>query len=108
MGKSRSLVSNNPLGRRRSNGLEIKLMRNRSRGRRAAERAGFKVGMRPRMTMRHGMIMRPGLIMRSRMVMRMGGHARCRRRTELQRKRHAARRHEAGGNIGTKNQQGQQ
>jgi len=64
--------------------------------------------MRPRMTMRPGMIMRPGLIMGSRMVMQMGGHSRRCGGTELQRKWHAARRHEAGGNIGTKNQQGQQ
>jgi len=47
-------------------------------------------------------------IMRSRMVMQMSGHSRRRGWTELQGKRHAARRHEAARNIGTKNQQGQQ
>jgi hypothetical protein len=46
--------------------------------------------------------------MRSRVVMQMGGHFHRRGGTELQRKWHAARRHEADGNIGTENQQGQQ
>lgn len=45
--------------------------------------------------------------MRSRVVMQMGRHSRRGGATQLQRKGYAICRHEAGGNIGTKQKQGQ-
>jgi hypothetical protein len=46
--------------------------------------------------------------MRSSLVMQMGRHARHGGGTQLQREWNAVGRHEAGGNIGTKQKQGQQ
>ena len=76
--------------RRRSDGLKINVMRNRSRARNAAERTQFE------------------FCVRSAVVMQMDGHSRHGGRTQLQRKGYAVRGHEADRNIGTKQQQGQQ
>ena len=58
--------------------------------------------------MRFRMVVRSCMVVRSRMVMQMTRHP-CRGGgTQFQRKRHALGRHEAGRNIGTEQQQGQQ
>jgi len=97
MDQAGSFQGKDPLGRRRPSGLEINVLRYRSRARRAAKRARFEVCVRCRMA-----------VMQSWVVMQMAGHPSRRGGTELQREWHAVRRHEAGGNIGTENQQGQQ
>ena len=63
--------------------------------------------MRPGVIMRPRLIMRPCLIIRPGVVMRVAGHARHGGGTQFQRKGYAVRRHEAYGNIGTKQKQGQ-
>ena len=62
--------------------------------------------MRPGVIMHAGVIMRPGAIMRRR-GMHMRGHSRQGGGTQLQCEGHAVGRHEAGGNVGTKQEQDQ-
>ena len=78
------------LGGRRPSGLKINVMRKGACSRNAAKGTQFKLGMRPGV------------------VMQMGRHSRHGGGTELQGKGHAVRRHEAGGNVRTKQEQGQQ
>jgi hypothetical protein len=80
-----------PCDRRGTGGGENNDMRDRAGGRRAAKRAGFKVRVRS------GMV-----------VMQVPRHRDRRGRAQLQRERHAAGRHEATGNVGAEQEQGQQ
>jgi hypothetical protein len=88
--QTRSFEGQDLQGRRGPGSLESNVMRNRPGARNAAKRTKFEI--------------RVG----SRVVMCMGRHARHGRGTQLQRKRYAVRRHEAGRDIGTKQKQGQQ
>ena len=80
-------------GRRRPGGFKINMVRDRSGGRSAAERAGLEISMGARvvkMACRH-----------ARQAHQAGG-------AQFQGERHAAGRHETGWNISAKQKQGQQ
>ena len=85
-----SVDSRHPQNRRGPGGGKDNVMRDGSGAGRAAERAGFKIGVCPVM------------------VVRMRRHSGHRARAQFQGERRAARRHESDGHIGAKQQQGQQ
>lgn len=84
------LEGHDSLGRRRSSGFKINVMRDRPGSRGAAERAGLEVGMGACMVVNMG----------CRHAHQAGG-------AQFQGERHAAGRHKAGRYIGAKQKQGQ-
>lgn len=89
MGCRKGVERRHARDRRAPGGSEDNLVRDRAGAGCTAERAGFKVGVR------------------SGAVMNMRRHPRHRGGAQLQRKRRAVRRHEAGRHIGAEQKQGQ-